>query len=204
MLENLEKHALYKILSLLGLLIGIVFGIVKLKQELMPSHPATPPMANASSPATPADGPQPPFTSPAKASNTQETPHLQNQIYIDLDNFQIGKQYIGKSIEMPIIFDGFTPWLGGIAGAATGSLSKRYLFLSHYDINSPNPPYGMLSSQTIVVPIDKANALRELKVPARIMLTGNVKAIDVMKEMGAAKKFSPDALIFEVESFKAL
>ena len=219
MLENLEKHAVYKLLSLTGLLIGIIFGIVKLKQELMPSAPApaaaTAPVAApqtnsvtappAVAPATSATtGNAPPFAAPVSTASVPEAQRLQNQIYIDLDNVQLGMKYVGKPVDMPIIFNGFTPWLGGIASAATGALNQRYLFVEHYDINQASPPYGMLSSQTIVVPINQAQALRDLKVPARIMLTGQVKPIDVMKEMGMSKKFKPDALIFEVESFKTL
>lgn len=217
MLENLEKHAIYKLLSLTGLLIGIIFGIVKLKQELMPSEPApaavvapaaAPLPASAAAPTAPAaaatSSNAPPFATPVSNASVPEAQRLQNQIYIDLDNVQLGMKYVGKPVDMPIIFNGFTPWLGGIASAATGALNQRYLFVEHYDINQANPPYGMLSSQTIVVPINQAQALRDLKVPARIMLTGQIKPIDVMKEMGMSKKFKPDALIFEVESFKAL
>ena len=208
MLENLEKHAVYKILSLIGLVIGIVFGAVKLKQELMPSEAKTAsaaPAQVAPSNNTPTDtASTPPFATPQAAASAPAGQYVQNQIYIDLDNFQLGKQYAGKSVEMPIIFDGFTPWLMGPASPATAVLAKRYLFLSHFDINQPKPPQGMLSSQTVVVPLDKAQALREIKLPARLLLTGQVKLFDVKKELGMTKKSDPDTLIFEVKSFKAL
>lgn len=208
MLENLEKNAVYKILSLIGLLIGIVFGAVKLKQELMPSEapavsaPAAQAAPSNNAPASTASAP--PFATPQAAGSAPAAQHVQNQIYIDLDNFQLGKQYVGKSVEMPIIFDGFTPWLAGPTSPATAVLAKRYLFLSHFDINQPKPPQGMLSSQTVVVPLDKAQALREIKPPARILLTGQVKLFDVKKELGMTKKSDPDTLIFEVESFKVI
>ena len=196
MLDDMEKSAIYKILTLTGLLVGIVFGVIKLKNEIWPS-----PETHAAAPAAQSAQAMPQTETPAPQAPAQR---VQNQIYNDLDIFEIGKKYAGKTVEVPVIYDGIVPWLGGMASVAIPSLSKRYLFLSHYDINLPKPSAPMVSTTAIVVPIAMSDSLRALPVPARIMLKGQVKLIDVRKELGMQKKLEPDALVFEVESFQPL